>query len=284
MWCTTLRLSPSTANPPWFNHSPPALTRRLRRLPSSRQVVPGNTMLRTVQRPGSFHDISSADNGGAILDGLGFAIALLRQQPANYRRAILLISGTLDRGSHLTIEDAVRDLSDTNTTIFSIGFSTGKSEAAHYGYRELPGSHRYPSPPHGCMGKDPIPDPDATNSKAVQAYDCLTQLAPPLALAKMAAIVVSDGLRRNVPETVAHLTGGEYFKLTGAKSLERDLAAIGNHLPNRYVLTFYPQSPHPGFHSIGLRVPDYSNLEVTARKGYWAGGEEASILAAPGKK
>jgi VWFA-related protein len=236
------------------------------------------------EAPGSFHDVSGADNGAAILDSLGFAVGLLRNQPVNYRRAIVLISETLDRGSHIKMEDAVRNLSDTNTTIFSFGFSTGKSEAAHYGYRELPGSHRYPNPPHGCMGKDPVPDPAVTNNKAVQVYDCLTQLAPPLALAKMAAIVVLDGLRRNVPETVSHLTGGEYFRLTDAKSLERSLGTIGNHLPNRYVLTFHPQSPHPGFHEIGLRVPNHSNLNVTARDGYWAGAYDPSPMPAMDKK
>jgi hypothetical protein len=205
---------------------------------------------------------------------------LLRDQPVGYRRAILLISETLDRGSNLKLEDAVRAISDTNTAIYSIGFSTAKSEAAHYAYRELPYSadgtlaNAYPNPPHGCMGKETDPDPDLTQNKMARAYDCLVQLAPPLGLAKMAAIAVSNGLHRNVPETVAHLTGGEYFKLTDAKSLERSLETISNHLPNRYVLTFHPRSPHPGLHSIALRLPNYTNLEVTARTGYWADGDE----------
>jgi VWFA-related protein len=224
------------------------------------------------EAPGSFHDLSTADNGAATLDALGFAVELLRDQPISHRRAILLVSETIDRGSKLTVDEAVRDLSDTNTAIYSFGFSTGKSEAEHYAYRELPGSHRYSNPPNGCMGKDPVPDPDATHSKTVQAYDCLTQLAPPLALAKMAAIVVTDGLHRNVPETVARLTGGEYFKLNDRKSLERGLQTIANHLPNRYVLSFQPQSPHPGFHAIALRLPNYTNLEVTGRRGYWTEG------------
>ena len=221
------------------------------------------------EAPGSFHDRSDAENGAAILDSLGYAVDLLRSQPLEYRRAILLVSETLDRGSKMKLEDAVRALNDANTTIYSIGFSTGKSEAAHYGYRELPGSHRYPNPPHGCMGKDPIPDPDATQNEAVQAYDCLTQLAPPLALAKMAAIVVVDGLRRNVPETVAWLSGGEYFKLTDARSLERNMATIANHMPNRYLLSFHPQSPHPGLHVLTLKLPNYEGLKVTARTSYW---------------
>jgi VWFA-related protein len=230
--------------------------------------------------PGSVRDPSAADNGAAILDGLGFAVDLLRDQPPAYRRAILLISETLDRGSNLKIEEAVRAISDTNTVIYSIGFSTAKSEAAHYAYRELPYSadgtlaNAYPNPPHGCMGKETDPDPDLTQNKMARAYDCLVQLAPPLGLAKMAAIAVSNGLHRNVPETVAHLTGGEYFKLTDAKSLERSLETISNHLPNRYVLTFHPQSPQPGLHSIALRLPNYTNLWVTARTGYWADEDE----------
>jgi VWFA-related protein len=238
-----------------------------------RNLTPGCSRqhhMENCEAPGSFHDLSTADNGGAILDALGFAVDRLRDQPASYRRAILLVSETRDRGSKLTVENAVRDLSETNTVIYSIGFSTGESEAVHYAYRELPGSHRYSNPPNGCMGTDPVSDPDAPHSKAVQGYDCLTQLAPPLALANMGAILINDGLRRNVPQTIARLTGGEYFRLTNEKSLERSMQTIANHLPNRYVLTFQPQSPHPGFHAIALSLPNYSNLEVTGRRGYWA--------------
>ncbi len=219
--------------------------------------------------------LQQGDNDAAILDSLGFAVDLLRDQPPEYRRAILLVSETLDRGSRLTLEEAVRALSDTNTAIYSIGFSTAKSEATHYFYREMPKQpgwvfeNKYPNPPNGCMGTDPEPDPDGTHHKLAQAYDCLGLLAPPLGLAKTAAIAATDGLHRNVPETVAHLTGGEYFKLTDEKSLDRSLLTIANHLPNRYVLSFQPQAPHPGFHTIALRAPGYANLDVTARKSYW---------------
>lgn len=238
--------------------------------------------------PQAVHDLALGDNGAAILDTLGFSVDLLRNQPPKYRRAILLISETLDRGSSLKLEDALHAISDTNTVIYSIGFSTGKSEAAHYAHRELPtgpgepgGSwlsleNHHPNPPNGCMGKDPDPDPDATHNKAIQAYDCLTQLAPPLAFAKMAAIAATDALRQNVPQAVANLTGGEYFKLTDAKNLERSLVTISNHIPNRYVLSFQPQSPRPGLHVIGLQLPNHSNLEVTARTSYWADPEVTS--------
>jgi VWFA-related protein len=225
------------------------------------------------------NDVGNGDKGAAIFDALKFSVDELRKQPSNYRRAILLISETLDRGSHAKMDDALKAISDTNTVIYTLSFSSGRADAAHYAYRELPvqktadgqmalGSNAYPGPPHGCMGKDP--DPDATTNKAVQAFDCLGQLAPPLALAKLAAIRAADSLQKNVPETVAKLTGGEYFKFENSRSLVRDLLTISNHLPNRYVLSFQPHSPHAGFHAVELKLEGHAGLRVTARSGYWA--------------
>jgi hypothetical protein len=92
----------------------------------------------------------------------------------------------------------------------------------------------------------------------------------------MAAMASVEGLERNVPETVAHLTGGEYYKFEDSRSLVRGLMTISNHVPNRYVLSFQPQSPHPGFHTIELHLKEHPNLHVTARSGYWADVETAA--------
>ena len=74
--------------------------------------------------------------------------------------------------------------------------------------------------------------------------------------------------QRNAPETVAALTGGESFKLTDAKSLERSLASISNHLPNRYSLSFQLQAP--GLHALSLQLTELRGLQLAARKSYWA--------------
>jgi VWFA-related protein len=226
------------------------------------------------------------DNGSAILDSIGLSVDLLRKQPPQYRRAILLVSETTDRGSKLSLDGALRAISDTNTAIYSVAFSSAKDYMKREGPKTLgrgpipflsskePVS---PGPAHGCMSRDPNdPQVDLSKNVAAQAYDCLSILAPPLRLAKIAAIAATDGLRKNAPETIAHLTGGEYFKLTDEKSLEHDLNEISNHIPNRYILSFQPQSPHAGFHALTLRVPNYANLEVTARSSYWADTQDAS--------
>jgi hypothetical protein len=122
-------------------------------------------------------------------------------------------------------------------------------------------------------GKDTESAPAKQQSVAAQAYDCASLLAPPLRAAKMLAMAAMNGLHRNVPESVAQLTGGEYYKFENEKSFDRGLITISNHIPNRYVLSFTPQSPHPGLHAIKLQVKDYTKLQVTARRSYWVDSE-----------
>lgn len=90
---------------------------------------------------------------------------------------------------------------------------------------------------------------------------------------KAATKVMLNGLHQNIPETVAHVSGGEYFKFTDTRSLERSLITISNHLPNRYLLSFQPQSPHAGLHSLNLRLKDYPGLIITARSSYFPTSE-----------
>jgi VWFA-related protein len=211
----------------------------------------------------------SGDDGAATLDSIGFSVDLLRKQPLEYRRAILLIAETRDRGSKTSLDDALHAISDTNTAIYSIGFSSGVADTLHETAKLSQANT--PGPAHGCMSRDPNdPNVDLKQNPAAQAFDCLALLAPPLRIATIAFVAARDALKRNIPETVAKLTGGEYFKFGSEKNLERDLATISNHIPNRYILSFQPQSPHPGFHAIELQAPAYAGLEISARNGYWA--------------
>src|SRR5487761_1535088 len=68
------------------------------------------------------------DGGTAILDGLALSINLVRKQPPEFRRAVLLISGTVDHGSRTKLDEALRIVSETNTVIYSMAFSTSKTE------------------------------------------------------------------------------------------------------------------------------------------------------------
>lgn len=220
----------------------------------------------------TMQNLEPGDRNAAIFDSLRFSVELLRRQPRSYRRAILLISETVDHGSQASLEQALRDVSDTNTAIYSLNFPSAKSAAKNELLQTL--SSRTPGPAGGCMSRGPDVDPNL--SRIEQAYDCLSLLAPPLRIAKAAALLATDGLNHNAAESVARLTGGESFTFHDARSLERDVQAISHHLPNRYLLSFYPATPHPGFHAIGLRLKDYPDLVVTGRNGYWAEQETSA--------
>jgi len=224
----------------------------------------------------AINSLEPGNEGAAILDSLAYSVDLLRKQSPQYRRAILLISETVDQGSHVKIEDALRAVSDTNTVIYSLAFSSSRSAVKHEASKL---SDSTPGPEHGCFSHDPKTDPTinkdgtkgpAEESKATQYYDCIAELLPPLRLAKMAAIIGMSGLRRNAPETVAKLTGGEYFHFSNRRDLERGLATISNHVPNRYVLSFQPHLPQPGLHAIEVKLKDHPDLILTARSSYWA--------------
>ncbi len=218
-------------------------------------------------------NLPEGDPSAAILDALAFGIELLREAPPAYRRAVLLFSETADRSSETTLDDAVRAVSDTNTAIYSFAYSTTKTALKHEAAKvPLPGGTPYgetPYPAGGCMSHDPAADPDAHGDRKVQAFDCAGDLLPPLRLARMAFIAAKDGLKRNVPESVAQLTGGEYFPFMDAKVLSRRMLTVSNDLPNYYVLSFRPQSPSPGIHALQLSVKGRPDLQVRARAAYW---------------
>ena len=109
-----------------------------------------------------------------------------------------------------------------------------------------------------------------TDNRAMQTFNCLTLLAPPLFAAKMATMAALDGIHRNVPESVARLTGGAYFKFENRRGLERGLIALSNQIPNSYALSFSPQADSPGLHAIDVRLKNRMGLHVDARRSYWA--------------
>lgn len=222
----------------------------------------------------AIEDLPAGDDGAALLDALHLAVEELRTQPADYRRVILLVSETLDHNSRIPFDEALRAVTETNTAIYSMAFSSTKAragkESSEIFHNETPG------PANGCMGHDPGTEAAHGKALAKQGWDCLNLLAPPLRAAQIALLAGISALRQNTAETVAQSSGGEYFRFKNAATLESDLTILSNHLPNRYLLSFQPQSPHPGLHHIEVKLRDYPQLTVLSRSGYWAEDAEAT--------
>jgi VWFA-related protein len=216
-------------------------------------------------------NLTEGDRGASILDAVAFAVEQLRVQPASYRRAILLLSETVDQGSKTTLNEALRLISDTNTAIYSFGFSSTRAAVSHEASKL---TNNNPGPEHGCFSREGA-DAEYEGHYSKQVLDCISQLAPPLRLATMAFLAARSSLRNKTAESIAQLTGGEFFHFHNAKDLKASLITISNDLPNYYVLSFRPSSLTPGLHALHVEAKDLPQLVVKARREYWLDDEPA---------
>ena len=172
------------------------------------------------------------DGGAAILDAVNYSVKLLDKRPVDHQRVLLLISETRDHGSSLRIIDVATTLANSNTVTYTLAFSPAMSALL-----------------------DPFRGPARNNTAPMDL------LAP--------IFMSVEAMRRNVPKTVAALTGGEYqvFKSTGGFDMR--MTEFDNHLFSRYLLSFEPKEPHPGFHNIEVRLSRPAAAVVLARTSYW---------------
>jgi VWFA-related protein len=206
-------------------------------------------------------NLREGDRGAAILDALTFATEQLQAQPIRYRRAILLLSETTDHGSKISLDNALRLISDTNTIMYSFGFSSTNSAVSHEASKFISSE---PGPVHGCFSRDGA-DAEYEGHYSSQVLDCISTLAPPLRLATMAFLTSRDGLRTKTAESIAQLTGGEFLQFHNSRDLKAGLIALSNEMANYYVLSFRPTSLTPGLHTLHLELKDHPTATTPAK-------------------
>jgi VWFA-related protein len=185
-------------------------------------------------------NLQPGDDGAAILDAVASSIGLLKDEPENRQRVLLLISETRDHGSKEKIEDAVAAVGQANATMYALAFSPALSN---------------------------ILDTGRGNN--------MSEMHNGLNLMDL-GYRVAQAMRKNVPSTVASMTGGEYELFATRKKFEVRMTDFTNHLHSRYLLSFAPRNPQPGLHQISVRLRDGSNSTVLARTSYWAESTETS--------
>ena len=211
-------------------------------------------------------NLQPGDKHAAIYDALAYAVDALRHQPPQYRRALILVSETVDHGSHLSLAEAVRALGDTNTAMYTLSFGSTRADI-HGELANL--SQTEPNQPGGCMARDPDKDADHQSNRAAQTLECASELLPPLRIATIAMKALIDALRRNAPLAVARATGGEHFTFYDAHGFANALLSMSNDIPNRYMLSFRPIAPHSGLHTIEVTAKDRPQVRVQARTSYF---------------
>ena len=178
------------------------------------------------------------DHGAAILDAVGYSVALLKNEPRERRRVLLLVSETRDHGSHVvSFEDTVQAIADSNTLAYTLAFSPTVSNILD----DARGKLEY-------------------KGESLDLGNAAIKLA----------VLAVQAMRRNTPKTIAELTGGEYELFKSHQGFESRMVEFANHLNNRYLLSFEPKDPHSGLHQVSVRVRQRRDVEVLARERYWA--------------
>lgn len=187
--------------------------------------------------------LQPGDGGASILDAISCAIDLLKNEPEDRQRVLLLISETRDHGSKEKINDAVAAIGRINATMYALAFSPSKSNVLD----TLRGNNN--------------PDLHPEQTEMHEGFDLLAPL-----------MMAEEAMRKNVPSTVASMTGGEYELFATRKKFEVRMNDFTNHLHSRYLLSFVPKNPTPGLHQIRVQVKGAPGATVLARTSYWAEG------------
>jgi len=176
------------------------------------------------------------DGGAAILDAVDFSVKLLEKAPKERPRVLLLISETRDHGSQAKVDDVVTEIGLSSTAVYALAFS-----------------------------------PTRSNILDTMQGNNLDEMHPTLDFLEL-AYLAAQAMRKNIPQTVASMTGGEYELFTTRKHFEARMIDFTNHLHSRYLLSIEPKNPHAGLHQIRVRLRDPGDRVVLARSRYWAAG------------
>ena len=180
--------------------------------------------------------LQSGDGGAAILDAVSYSSGLLKQEPEERQRVLLLISETRDHGSHIKTDAVVSAIGQANMLMYALAFSPALSNILDSGRG---------------TNKDEM-------HNDVNFLDLMDR--------------ARQAMRKNVPSTIAFMTGGEYELFATRKKFDLRMNDFTNHLHSRYLLSIAPKNPHPGLHQLRVRLKAPSSVTVLARSSYWAEG------------
>lgn len=88
--------------------------------------------------------------------------------------------------------------------------------------------------------------------------------------------LTDSAMQKNAGQTLARMTGGDFFRFDSEHEFESRMGDIENHVRNRYNFVFQPSTPLPGLHSLEVEVREQELNIVAARSMYWVPGNHGA--------
>jgi len=202
----------------------------------------------------------SRGGGGTQLYDAIFLASDELMKPKDGRKALVVFSDGVDRGSKETLNDAVDAADRANVAIYTIYFKGEQESSGSNGYpgqggrRGVMGGGGYPGGGGGGYPGGGGGYPGGGGGRRGGGGSSQSSV---------------DG--KKIMEKIAARTGGRYFEAKGKDKLDEIYAQIAEELRGQYLLTYTPDvvDKEGGFHKIALKA-NKDDLVVVTREGYYA--------------
>jgi VWFA-related protein len=197
---------------------------------------------------------SHGSRGGTQLYDAIFLASDELMKPQNGRKALVVFSDGVDRGSKEDLNDAVDAADRANVAVYTIYFK-GEQERSQSSFPGGGGRHGggggYPGGGGGGW-------PGGGGGRRGGGGSSQPEV---------------DG--KKIMEKIATRTGGRYFEAKKKENLDEIYSQIAEELRGQYLLTYTPDvvDKEGGYHKIALKA-DKDDLTVVTREGYYAPGGE----------
>ncbi|HTU49299.1 MAG TPA: VWA domain-containing protein [Acidobacteriaceae bacterium] len=93
----------------------------------------------------AIYGIQPGDDGAAILDSVWYAVDMLKDEPPQNQRVIVLLSETRDSGSVTPMKEVIRKIGESDVIVYSLAFSPGREDALEFSAPEGNGFQLLPA-------------------------------------------------------------------------------------------------------------------------------------------
>lgn len=174
---------------------------------------------------------------GRMIDAIAKGVEMLATRPENFRRVLLVLGESRDRGSAAKLKDVIEQAQRAGVAVYSGTYSVQKSA-----WTAKPEDN--PS----------MPAPAGATMDIGAGIGELIRLG-----------------KKNTADAFSAATGGGRLAFTTFDGLEKAISRAGEEIHSQYLLSFVPGSSNKtGFHQIQVAVPKQPYAVIRVRPGYWA--------------
>jgi VWFA-related protein len=189
-----------------------------------------------------------------LYDAMSTAVGLLKTQPPNFRRVMLIIGESQDQSSDSKLGLVLREVQIANISIYAVGPSSTAADL-RYGTN---GSVRVPLP----RSRPPTSTQQPPSVIGQSPFDLLS---PAIWLLTRG----TNEIKNHQLEIAAASTGGVHYRVLGDRSIQSAIDRIGGEIHAQYILSYTPNAGvSPGFHKINVTVARAKAI-VRTRPGYF---------------